>query len=321
MPEIICWSVTDGSIGMENQAVGVAEALGLTPVIKRIRLRTPWRQLIPHLRIGLRYAFDPAADPIAPPWPDLLIGTGRQSVAASLAARRYSRGHTVTVQIQDPMIDPAYFDLVVVPQHDRLRGANVLVTRGAPHRVTAARLAEAATHFTSRFAALPPPRIAVLIGGSNGVYTVTPAIIAELCDQLCALQATTGASLLVTSSRRTGEANRATLRQRLHSPDIVLWDGTGENPYFGLLALADAIIATSDSVSMISEACFTGKPVYVVNLDGGSRKFARFHETFRNEGYTRPFTGTLDPDWQPPPLNDMPAIAAAIRQRLAARPT
>jgi len=316
MQPLTCWVVSDGKPGMENQCIGLAEALGLTPVVKRVSLRSPWRQLSPYLRVGNRFAAGPKGDPIEPPWPDLLIATGRQSIAPSLTARRQSRGRTFTVQIQDPQIAPRHFDLVVVPRHDRLRGDNVLVTRGALHRVTPSILAEAAARFAPRLAHLPSPRIAVLIGGNNGVYSLTPAITGEVAEKLAGLTRTYGAGLMVTPSRRTGADNEAILRARLSGLPAEVWDGTGENPYFGYLGLADVVVVTCDSVSMTSEACSTGKPVYVIELEGGSPKFRAFHDGLYKDGITRPFDGTLD-HWDHPLLDDTRGVADELRHRLA----
>ncbi|MBP2313324.1 mitochondrial fission ELM1 family protein [Azospirillum soli] len=302
---------------MENQCLGLAEALGLTPVVKRVSLRSPWRQLSPYLRLGNRFAAGPNGDPIRPPWPDLLIGTGRQSIAPSLAARKLSHGRTFTVQIQDPQLSPRNFDTVVVPRHDRLRGANVLVTRGALHRVTPKILAEAGERHAARLAHLPHPRIAVLIGGNNGVYALTPTIMSDVADKLAALSRAHGAGLMVTPSRRTGTDNEAILRARLSGLPAEVWDGTGENPYFAYLSLADAIVVTCDSVSMTSEACSTGKPVYVIDLDGGSPKFRAFHDGLVKDGITRPFTGDLD-HWTYPTFNDTDEVANEVRHRLLA---
>ncbi|MBP2230289.1 mitochondrial fission protein ELM1 [Azospirillum agricola] len=316
MQPLTCWVVSDGKPGMENQCIGLAEALGLTPVVKRVSLRAPWRQLSPYLRVGNRFAAGPGGDPIQAPWPDLLIGTGRQSIAPSLAVRRQSRGRSFTVQIQDPQISPRHFDLVVVPRHDKLRGDNVLVTRGALHRVTPAILAEAAARFAPRLAHLPHPRVAVLIGGNNGVYSLTPAIMGEVAEKLVNLTRSHGAGLMVTPSRRTGADNEAILRARLSGLPAEVWDGTGENPYFGYLGLADAVVVTCDSVSMTSEACSTGKPTYVIELDGGSPKFRAFHDGLYKDGITRRFDGTLD-TWDHPLLNDTQGVADELRHRLA----
>ena len=318
MHQISCWVLTDGKPGMENQCLGLAEALALAPVIKRVRLRSPWRQISPWLRLGKRFAAGPDGDLLAPPWPDLLIATGRHSVVPALSIKQRSRGRTFTVQIQDPVIDPGHFDLVVVPAYDRLRGANVLVTAGALHRVTAEKLGDAAARFGADYAHLPRPRVAVLVGGDNGVYRLTPTIMGDLAERLALMARHTGASLLVTPSRRTGADNEAILRARMRELPSVVWDGTGENPYFAFLGLADAIVVTCDSVSMVSEACATGKPVYLVPLAGGSAKFQVFHEGLIAAGVARPFDGNLD-TWQYPPLDDTRQVAAEIRRRLALR--
>ena len=315
----ICWVVTDGKAGMENQCLGLAEALGLVPVIKRVKLRAPWKQLSPFLlRVGNRWSLSPAGDRLDGPPPDLLIATGRHSVSSSLAIRRMSRGHAFRVQIQDPAIDPGAFDLVVVPRHDRLRGPNVVVTKGALHRITPEMLAAAAENFAPRLAVLPHPRIAVLVGGSNGTYSLTPAVAERLADGLVALQRRHGGSLLVTPSRRTGIDNEAVLRRRLAGLPGEVWDGSGDNPYLGYLAHADVVVVTADSVNMVCEACSTGKPVYVVELEGGSFKFQRFHEALRADGLTRPFDGSLE-HWTYPPLDDTRMVAGVIRRRLGER--
>ena len=318
LPEsLTCWVVTDGKPGMENQCLGLAEALGLTPVVKRVQLRSPWRQLSPYLRVGNRFAAGPEGDPIEPPWPDLLIGTGRKAIAPSLAVRKASGGRTYTVQIQDPMISPRHFDMVVVPRHDRLRGPNVLVTRGALHRVTPRILAEAAQRHAARLAHLPHPRVAVLIGGNNGVYALTPTIMGEVASTLADLARQHGAGLMVTPSRRTGADNEAILRARLRDLPAEVWDGTGENPYFAYLGLADVVVVTCDSVSMTSEACSTGKPVYVIELEGGSPKFRAFHDGLYQDGITRRFTGELE-RWTYTPMDETRIVADALRDRLAA---
>ena len=111
--------------------------------------------------------------------------------------------------------------------------------------------------------------------------------------------------------------NEATLRERLAGHSAEIWNGAGDNPYFGYLGLADAIVVTGDSVSMVSEACATGKPVYVFDLEGGSEKFRRFHDNLRERGFTRPFTGSLE-IWDYTPLRDTELVADEIRRRIDA---
>lgn len=315
---LTAWVVTDGKPGMQNQCLGLAEALGADTVIKQVRLRAPWKQLSPSiLRIGNRWANTPDSDPLTPPWPDVMIATGRHSVASSLWVGSQSP-RTFRVQIQSPGIDPKRFDLVVVPRHDRLRGPNVMTCKGALHRVTPQRLAVDADKWRDKLAWLPHPRIAVIVGGSNGVYQMTPAIAADLGDKLAAFAKTTGAGLMVTASRRTGAEAEAALRSRLEGLPVEFWDNQGDNPYFAYLGLADRIVVTCDSVSMTSEAASTGKPVTVVMLDGGSPKFDAFHRALVEDGITRPFTGQLE-DWSYAPLDDTALAAQRVLEEMKRR--
>ena len=314
-PLASCWVVTDGKMGMISQCVGLAEALGFDPDIKRVRLRTPWRDLTPYFRFGGRLQFTTDSDPLRAPWPDLLIASGRHSVAASILVRRLSRGKTKTVQIQNPVISPRHFDLIITPRHDNLDGDNVVVTRGALHRVTPARLEEGAEQLGWRLQHLKRPYISVLIGGSNNVYRLDADTMRSFASRLVASARALDASLIITPSRRTGEANREILKDALIDVPHYLWNGRGENPYFGLLGLADFIVVTADSVNMVSEAASTGKPVYVAELPGGSPKFQAFHERLIKDGVTRVFERGLEP-YSYQPLDDVAMAADRVKALL-----
>lgn len=312
-----CWVLTEGIAGTENQCLGLAEVLGVDFMIKRLKLRTPWRQLSPWLSIGHDHALASESDPLLPPYPDLLIASGRKAIGMGLHIKKKSGGKTFLVNIQDPRIGLKDFDLVIVPQHDPSRGDNVLVTRTALHRVTPQKIEEGRKYFHDRFAHLPSPRVAVLIGGSSKSHTMTVENTKALTHQLMQLADLGNIGMMITASRRTGEENIAHLRQNLSGPNIAFWDGssTGENPYFGFLALADYIIVTEDSVSMTSEALATGKPVYIVSLEGGARRLDLFHKMLQDQGYTRPFTGLLE-QWSYAPPDDTIKAAAEIRKRM-----
>ena len=278
----LVWAVHDGRIGIRNQVIGLTEAVGLPFIELRCRARFPWSHMATLIGSDPARILAPGGDALGPPWPDLLITCGRSCAAIGIAVKRASRGRTFLVQIQDPRIGRPSYDLMVVPEHDPARGAKVVVTRGAVHRVTPERLAEARERFATATAHLPAERH--------------------------------GAGLLVTASRRTGAAGETLLRERLANTPAFIWDGTGENPYFAFLALADAILVTEDSVSMVSEAASTGKPVLVIELDGGSRKFRAFHRVLREAGITRSFAGALEA-WRYEALDDTARAAAEIRRR------
>ena len=313
------WAVHDGKIGMANQTLGLAEAvapaLGGTVVEKSLVLRAPWRWLPPHAWLAPLAAIDPHGDRLAPPWPDVLISCGRLVAAPARAAKRASSGRIFWVQVQDPGYASGDADLIVMPRHDGNGGDNAFVTLGAVHRVTSARLADGARRFGPSLAHLQRPLVAVLLGGDNRVYRLTAARLSTLIGQLATLTKQ-GYGIAITTSRRSGPGLATQLRQAL--PDAFIWSGDGDNPFFGLLALADAVVVTADSVNMVSEAAATGKPVHIVELDGGSAKFARFHAAMRAANATRPFTGTIE-RWSYPPLDDTARAAAEVARRFTAR--
>lgn len=306
--------MTDGVIGTENQCIGLAERVGLPFQVKRIKVRAPWRWLPPQVWIAPLAALGADGNRLAPPWPDLLIASGRKAAAPSIAVRKAAAGRTFTVQVQNPVMALDRFDLVVAPRHDRLAGPNVVSTTGSLHGLTPDVLAHAATRCAGEVADLARPRVLVLVGGANKVYRFGIREAETLAAQLSSLPG----SLLVTTSRRTGAEQTAALIAGLPADRALIWDGTGDNPYPGWLGLADAVVVTGDSVNMVTEACASGRPVYVVDLPGGSAKFRAFHDLMRAGGHTRPFEGRLD-DWTPAPLDDTQAVADIIRDKLRAR--
>lgn len=313
--DLKCWIITEGMAGTENQCIGIAQSLGIEPEIKRIKLKSPWKQLAPHLNFMSKYCLAEGSDDLSEPYPDLIIASGRKAVTPALYIKRASKGKTFVVQVQDPRCNPKKFDLVTLPQHDPTRGDNVVVTTGALHKLTNEKLEEAKKEFEKEIEHLPRPRVAVLIGGSSKHHRMTKEITDKLSEQLMGLK---DVGLMITASRRTGEENTKLLRDKLKGEHIYFWDNQGYNPYFAYMALADYIIVTEDSVSMASEAIFTGKPVYVIPLEGGARRNDLFHKLLREQGYTRPFTGELEM-WSYDTPNDTKIVADAIKKRLERR--
>lgn len=309
------WVLTDGRPGHISQTLGLAEALVPEPIVKRIALRAPYRQASPFLGWASGRALAPDSAPLDPPWPDLIVTSGRSALAAALGIQRASRWRTKLVNVQDPGYFRSRFDLIIVPEHDRLTGPNIMVTAGALGRVTSARLTAAASRFGPAYSDLPHPRIAVLVGGANAVFRTPPAVARRIANDLAAL-AGQGAGLMVTFSRRTGREMEDAIRAALAGTTARIWDGAGENPYFAYLALADHVLATEDSASMVSEAAVTGKPISILALEGGSAKFTRFHAAMATRGATRPFAGRIEP-WTYPALDETARAAARVREMLA----
>jgi mitochondrial fission protein ELM1 len=310
-----CWVISDGRAGILNQCLGLAEAVGLPIEVKTVHPRWPWTWLPPTLWPMPLRSLGPDSAAFAPPWPRLAIGCGRRSIPFMLALKRLSAGGTFTVQLQDPRIATTHFDLVVPPEHDKVAGSNVITTLGSPNRISKQKLDAAAASWRAQFAALPAPRIGVLIGGKSKAHQFTEADAERLAAQLKAL--TKDVTLLVTPSRRTGEAQSKILRRALEGTSAYVWDGTGENPYFAILALCDAFLVTSDSTNLLTEAATTGKPVHIVEIPGGNAKFARLYENLISRGIARRFTGRIE-NWSYEPLAETATVAAEVRRRLDA---
>ncbi len=325
-----CWVVTDGRAGIENQALGLAEALArlieLKIFAKRIVVRAPWRS-VPGPFWGdplTKLSKDGAL--LRPPFPDILIGCGR--LAAPIAASVKRRcPQTFVVQLQTPPAPASEFDLVIPPLHDRLQGANVFPILGAPHRVTADRIAADA----ERLAAYPPvaallrPLVAALIGGPNRSYRFGAPEASRIGAALAGL-AQGGAGLIVTLSRRTPPEAGKALGEALAGAPHLLWNGETiaglDNPYFGMLGLADQILVTEDSVNMAAEAAATGKPVQFLALRkrmfASDAKFERFRAALIERGAARRFSGALE-RWSYDPLDETARAAAHVAELYAQR--
>ena len=324
--KLILWAVSDGRAGIENQALGLAEAVArLTPaeiVVKRLRYRAPWDRLPTALKLWPDAMLRQDSDRIAAPWPDIWIGCGRASLPHGLRMRERSGGKTFVVQLQDPKTDLAPYDLVIAPEHDHLRGANVLSLLGSANRITPERLAEAYEVWRKRLDGLPHPRVCVLIGGRSRAFDLDADHAVLIARDVRAAIEATGGSVLLTVSRRTPPEARAVLTDGLRALPGMVYDGTGDNPYFAFLHAADRFLVTEDSVNMATEAAATGKPVQIVSLPrrtlGGGAKFEDFHESLRARGVAHPFETHLSGDPYPP-LNETARAAQILLERYRKR--
>jgi uncharacterized protein len=304
--------------GLRNQALGLAEAAGLAVDLRPILLRGLWAKASPILWPAMEMLSGcdarAAALPqiVAPPLPRVVIGAGGAGARITAALRAPD---VAAVAIQHPRMAARKFDLIFAGRHDGIAGPNVIVTRTALHRVTAERLAAERARWAPVFAGLPRPLVAVLVGGSNGRYTLDAGVGAALAGQLAAMMQADRVGVMVTPSRRTEPAVVASLGAALAPHGGHVWDGTGENPYFGMLALADAIVATADSVSMVSEAVATAAPVLIARLPGRSARIGAFMDALVRDGRVRDFRGRFE-TWNTAPLDDTAWAGAELRRRL-----
>ena len=314
-----CWAITDSAAGNQRQAWALAERLGLPVRHLILEPRAPWSWLAPRLSIGGRVALRPDQQRLfAPPWPSVAIGCGRAAALFTRQLRRLSHGRCYTVQILDPRIDPAHWDTVIAPQHDRLGGANVLTPMGSLNTIDDRWLADGRESCPA-LAELPRPRIGVLLGGPRKGIAFDADYARPLARHLLERQQREGGSLLVLASRRTPAAPIDIFRQAFRTIPGLIWAGhdDGPNPYPGVLGWADRLVVTPDSVNMLSEACAVGCPVHTFAMAPLPAKIARFHAALRDAGLLHDIDADLARS--PPTLRETATLANELCRRIRAR--
>uniref|UniRef100_J3LXP3 Mitochondrial fission protein ELM1 n=1 Tax=Oryza brachyantha TaxID=4533 RepID=J3LXP3_ORYBR len=238
----------------------------------------------------------------------LVIACGRDTISYASSIRCLAPDNVFVIQIQHPRSRLDKFDLVVL-------------TVGALHQADSAALHTAACDWHDELANSPKPLVVVNIGGPTRNCNYDVGLAKQLIISLHNVLKTCG-SVRISFSRRTPlNVSDLILKEFSSHPKVYIWDGEGPNPHLGHLAWADAFIIAADSISMLSEACSTGKPVYVVGTEHCRWKFSDFHNTLHERGAVRPFTGLEDmsENWSYPPLNDAIVVAARVREVLIER--
>ncbi|KAI7751121.1 hypothetical protein M8C21_018170 [Ambrosia artemisiifolia] len=264
--------------------------------------------------------------------PLLVVASGRDTISVASSVKRLAPDHVFAIQIQHPRSHLSRFDLVISPHHDYypltpegkkqipwfLRGwitprqpprKNVVLTLGALHQVDSDALKCAASAWRDELASSCKPLLVVNIGGPIRHCRYG----ADLARQLTAS--------LMNVLPTCGSVSEILVREFHNHPKVSIWDGQDPNPHMGHLAWADAFVITADSVSMLSEACSTGKPVYVIGAERCTWKFSYFQKCLQERGMVRPFTGdeNIAKTWTYPPLQDTREAANHVIRALAKR--
>lgn len=311
-------TLTDGHAGNLRQARALAEALRLPTRGLVVDTRIPWRWFAPRLLPGAERAFGGELDALlhdAALSSMLVIGCGRQSALATRIARAAGAR---AVQILDPRIDTQPWDVVVAPQHDRLRGGNVVTLLGSLNPVTDSWLGAARAAFAA-FGELPGPRTTLLVGGPTANARFTGRDLERLLRTVRAQVERDGGSVLCTTSRRTPEAMVSLVRKRLAGLPGLVWTGSvdGRNPYAALLGWADRIVCTADSVNMLSEASATRVPVFVAGAMRARGRPRRFIDALLANGRVAPMNDALSAGTanEIEPLRETARVATLLRAR------
>ncbi len=336
-PEI--WALVDGISGHDSQVLGIAEAMGI-PFTKKKLAYNDKASRPNFLKLdGLNTIERKKSDMISEPWPDIVISCGRKSasVARSIKKRAKKSGKkTFAAHILWPGNSIGEFNLVAAPLHDAIiwplsKSKKLFRFLGSPNRITKEFLLNEYLIWARTIGELPKPRIAVLIGGDSKKTAFTEAHAKSLTESLVKLCAELKATVLVTTSRRTDQAVSGYMEDELkkrigrylHFHDF---NKSKANPFYAFLQLADMIIVTGDSISMASESCSTGKPVYIFSPDGNaSEKHKDFHDSLYASGFATKFHeqavaqiiefGMPEKNKADKPLNSAKDVADEIKRR------
>jgi len=309
------WVITDGRAGNERQAIALATALSATtPRVWRLDARAPWRWVAPRRIPASARAFGRVFERSLNEPPSLVVGCGRQ---AALATRMLRAAGARSVQILDPRIDPRHWDAVVVPEHDRLRGANVITALGSLHDVNADWLAQARARF-AQFGGFHSPRSLLLLGGPIGGVPLDATWWQRTAETLRARHRRDGGSLSICASPRTPEWLVAAAHADLSDLHGTCWlrASDGPNPYAGLLGWAERIVASPDSVNMISEAVATTAQVRIASPELARGRHAHFLRSLIERGRVQALDAADAQTGPATPLIELPRVVTAVRQLL-----
>jgi mitochondrial fission protein ELM1 len=317
------WVLDDPRGSTSTQVIGIAERLGVPHL--RVPLMWNWKANLGGFMpggslLGLATGGTPPWPLSAPRGPALALSAGVRSRGVALWLR--STFGTRIVLCGGPGWHSGLFDMLVVPRGlGRVRPrSNVLQVLGTPHRLSPLVLSQARLSWAARLAHLPRPLIAVLAGGGAAGGPMRPLAAHALARNVAQLAITSGGSVMATTSRRTGadatEALAAGLAPSMHL--LYRWGEPGDNPYAGFIGLADAIVVSGDSTSMISEACAAEAPVFIADLGGGPHHRA-LHASLYRAGQARPLGDSLSA-WPRTPLDEAGRVATEIRARMAIGP-
>ena len=308
------WALTDDRAGHNAHTLGLAQSLGLPFDTKELHFNALAHA--PNALLGASLATLGNKDSLAAPYPNLVIASGRRMVPLMRSIKQHSPQTKLIQCLWPGTVEP--FDLILAPEHDTLPDdSRIIPYKAALHALTESDLRDAAITFQALFDGYPKPHLGVLIGGHSKHGKATLDDLHHLIDT-AELLAGDG-TLFITTSRRTPKVFAASIRDRLTgSYYLYEWGDEGANPYRGIQALADALIVSGDSISMIAESCFSGKPVLI---DDGFHSMSAKHQRCVASLYAGNHAFPLRADCnyaelQPVALNPWPSIHSALKEYL-----
>ena len=302
--------LTEGMHGMISQVEGLAKALDIDFIHEKIELNNFWKLIPPKITPIHSFVFKNKIDNDL----NIVISCGRKSVIPSLFLKKKFKDKIINIHIQDPKVSLSKFDFVVAPEHDGLIGENVISSKGAIHYLTEKELDENISYLKPRIN--KEKIVTLIVGGPNKYYDYKETEIEKIFYKIKQNFLNNGYQLILIPSMRTPKKIIEAAKNYFDDNQVVITD-IDKKAYLSSLRLADHIVVTCDSTSMISEAAITGKPIYVAHMPHvkNNDRFKKFFEIFKELNIIRDLNDTVD-NWKYEKLNETYRISGYIKSKI-----
>ena len=302
--------LTEGMHGMISQVEGLAKALDIEFIHEKIELNNFWKMIPPKFTPVKNYVFKNNLDKKF----DIVISCGRKSVIPSIYLKKIYKQKIINIHIQDPKVSLSNFDLIIAPDHDGLKGNNVLISKGAIHYIRNSELDENINYLKSKIN--KEKIVSFIVGGPNKYYDYNRTSIDEIFSKIKKIFIKNNFQLIFIPSMRTPKYIIELAKNYFDENQIIIKE-IDKKAYLSSLKLADYVVVTCDSTSMISEAAITGKPIYIAQMPPikRNRRFNKFFELFKSLNIIKELDNKLE-YWNYEKLNETDRISSYIKDKL-----
>ncbi|MDA9662687.1 mitochondrial fission ELM1 family protein [Candidatus Pelagibacter sp.] len=303
--------LTEGMHGMISQVEGLAKALDLDFIHEKIELNNFWKLFPPKLTPVQDFVFKNKINSEF----DIVISCGRKSVIPSIYLKKKFKSKIINIHIQEPKVSLDNFDFVVAPEHDGLKGSNVLTSKGAVHYLTNSELDENENYLKSRIST-EKKIVTLILGGPTRYYDYNNQVIDSLFSKIEHNFLKNNYQLIVVPSMRTPQDLIEKAKNYFDTDQIVI-PNVDKKAYLSSLKISDHIVVTCDSTSMISEAAITGKPIYVAQMPAikNNKRFKSFFNLFESLNIIKELNNSVE-SWTYTKLNETNKIAEQISKKI-----
>ncbi len=306
--------LTEGLHGMISQVEGMAKALNTEYNHKIVRLSFPWNLIPPKFTPILQIVLKDKIYLNEGETPDLIISCGRKSVIPSILLKK-KNPNIFTIHIQNPKVSSKNFDAIIAPAHDNVYGHNVYKSKGAIHYITYEKIQAAKSYLADKIKS--KKIVSIILGGPNKYYSFNNKQLIKIFDSIKFNFIGKGYEVIIVPSLRTPKTIIELAKKEMGKFGHVV-DSVDKQAYLSAYALATYIIVTCDSISMISEAAASGKPIYVAHMKAkkDNYRFKRFFELFENMGIIKNHILPLDKPWTYKKHNEAVKIALELKNKI-----